>query len=191
MGMYCQPRDVALLLKQYSIAKIIIVYGKYIYTNRGSDAKRLHKCRPLIQLINLFSGVQSPNRSGETKLKVIIRGILTAILLTTAAAAEEEVESASFMLPYCKIAPAQAANKAFLVGRCAGLVQGIADALGLMKDASGERLNPLCLDRPKGTTTDQAVKVVVKYGDTHPEQSHAPFTVIAALALIDAWPCKK
>jgi Rap1a immunity proteins len=124
-------------------------------------------------------------------LKVIFRGILMASMITTAALAEEESESASFLLPYCKVAPAQAANKAFLVGRCVGLVQGIADALGLMKDASGEKLNPLCVDRPKGTSTDQAVKVVVKYGDAHPEQSHAPFTVIAALALTEAWPCKK
>jgi hypothetical protein len=124
-------------------------------------------------------------------LKVIFRGILAAMMITTAAVAEEEVETASFLLPYCKIAPAQAANKAFLVGRCYGLVQGIADALGLMKDASGERLNPLCAEKPKGTTTDQAVKVVVKYGDAHPDQAHAPFTVIAALALTEAWPCKK
>jgi hypothetical protein len=114
-----------------------------------------------------------------------------ASMITTAALAEEDTESAGFLLAYCKIVPAQAANKAFLVGRCVGLVQGIADALGLMKDASGERMNPLCLDRPKGASTDQAVKVVVKYGDAHPEQSHAPFTVIAALALTEAWPCRK
>jgi hypothetical protein len=143
----------------------------------------------------LFPGVQPPNPSGETKLKVIFRGIfpgvLAAAMIATAAVAEEDVESASFLLPYCKIAPAQAANKAFLVGRCYGLVQGIADALGLMKEASGERLNPLCAEKPKGTTTDQAVKVVVKYGDAHPDQAHAPFTVIAALALTEAWPCKK
>jgi hypothetical protein len=141
--------------------------------------------------VNCSQGVQPHNRSGETKLKVIFRGILAAMMITTAAVAEEEVETASFLLPYCKIAPAQAANKAFLVGRCYGLVQGIADALGLMKDASGERLNPLCAEKPRGTTTDQAVKVVVKYGDAHPDQAHAPFTVIAALALTEAWPCKK
>jgi len=124
-------------------------------------------------------------------LKIVIQVILIAGMITTAAIAEEEAQSASFMLPYCKLTPAQAAGKAFLAGRCVGLVQGIADALGLMKDASGEKLNPLCVDKPKGTSTDQAVQIVVKYGDAHPEQSHAPFTVVAALALTDAWPCRK
>jgi hypothetical protein len=124
-------------------------------------------------------------------LKVIIRGILMASMLATAALAEEETESASFMLPYCKLGPAPAANKAFIAGRCVGLVQGIADALGLMKDASGEKLNPLCVDRLKGAGIDQAVKAVVMYGEAHPEQSRAPFTVIAALALTEAWPCRK
>jgi Rap1a immunity proteins len=140
----------------------------------------------------LLSGRSVAGRNGETtKLKFMVRGIMAAMMITTAAVAEEEVENAGFLLPYCKVAPAQAASKAFLVGRCVGLVQGIADALGLLKDASGERLNPLCVERPKGTSTDQAVKVVVKYGDAHPEQSHAPFTVVAALALTEAWPCKK
>jgi hypothetical protein len=124
-------------------------------------------------------------------LKVIVGGILSAMMVAAVAVAEEEGDSASILLPYCKIAPAQAANKAFLVGRCIGMVQGIADALSLMTDASGDKLNPLCLDRPKGTSADQAVKVVVKYGEAHPDQSHAPLTVIAALALTDAWPCKK
>jgi hypothetical protein len=122
-------------------------------------------------------------------------------MIATAAVAQEDTESANFMLPYCKLTPAQtggaqaAGNKAgspaFLAGRCAGLVQGIADTLALVKEANSDKLTPLCVDRPKGANTDQAVKVVVKYGDTHPDQIHAPFTVVAALALTEAWPCRK
>jgi hypothetical protein len=193
--LYCQPWNAVLTLKQYSIAEIIIVYEEYISTNRGNDAGDSAKCQRLIAPDQLFSGELfsgAARRNGETTLlKVMVWGILTAMMITTAAVAEEDGESAGFMLPYCKIAPAQAANKAFLVGRCSGMVQGIADALGLMKDASGERLNPLCAEKPKGTTTDQAVKAVVRYGDAHPEQAHAPFTVITVLALTEAWPCKK
>jgi hypothetical protein len=116
-----------------------------------------------------------------------------ALMIATAAVAQEDTESASFMLPYCKLAPAQAAGKAFLAGRCAGLVQGIADTLALVKEANSasDKLMPLCVDRPKGANTDQAIKLVVKYGDAHPEQIHAPFTVVATLALIEAWPCRK
>ncbi len=132
-------------------------------------------------------------------MKITVCGVLTAVmvtavLVTTAAVAQEENESANFLLPYCKLTPAQAGNKAFLVGRCIGLVQGIADTLRLVKEANsgGDKLNnPLCVDRPRDANTDQAVKVVVTYGDSHPDQTRAPFTVVAALALTDAWPCRK
>lgn len=124
-------------------------------------------------------------------MKLVVRGIFIAFMFTTAAVAQEDTESANVLLPYCKLAPAQAGNKAFLVGRCAGVVQGIADTLALMKEANSDKLTPLCVDRPKEANTDQAVKIVIRYGDTHPEQTHAPFTVIAALALTEAWPCGK
>jgi hypothetical protein len=134
----------------------------------------------------------SPANTGrETKLKVVVWAIFMAFTFTSAAAAQEDNESAGFLLPYCKLAPAQAGNKAFLAGRCAGQVQGIADTLALMKEANSDKLTPLCVDRPKGASTDQAIKVVTRYGDTHPDQMHAPFTVVAALALTEAWPCRK
>jgi hypothetical protein len=142
----------------------------------------------------------------ESKLKIKVCGIWTALMIATAAVAQEDTESANFMLPYCKLTPAQtgssqtagnqtggnkAGSPAFHAGRCAGLVQGIAETLALVKEANSDKLTPLCVDRPKGMSTDQAVKVVVKYGDTHPDQIHAPFTVVAALALTEAWPCRK
>jgi len=139
----------------------------------------------------LLSG-GSPAKTGkETTLKVVVWGIFMAFMFTTAVAAQEDTESASFLMPYCKLAPAQAGNKAFLAGRCAGLVQGIADTLALVKGADSYKLTPLCVDRPKGANADQAIKVVTRYGDAHPDQLHAPFAVIAALALTEAWPCRK
>ena len=41
-------------------------------------------------------------------MRVAIWGIFMAFMFTTAAAAQEDTESASFLLPYCKLAPAQA-----------------------------------------------------------------------------------
>jgi hypothetical protein len=129
-------------------------------------------------------------------LKIVVWGILMALVAATTAVAQEDMESANFLLPYCKLQPAQAGSKAFLAGRCVGVVQGIAETLVLVKEANskeanGEKLNPLCVDKPKGANTDQAVKAVVKYGDAHPEQIHAPLTVLAALALTEAWPCRR
>jgi hypothetical protein len=130
-------------------------------------------------------------RLSVSELKIVVRGILMAVTITSAAVAQEDTERASALLPYCKLSPAQTGNNAFLAGRCVGLVQGIADTLALVKQAnSGDQLTPLCINRPKGANTDQAVKVVVKYGDAHPEQTHAPFTVVATLALTEAWACR-
>jgi hypothetical protein len=138
----------------------------------------------------LLSG--SPAKTGkEITLKVVVWSIFMAFIFTTVAAAQEDTESASVLMPYCKLAPAQAGNKAFLAGRCAGLIQGIADTLAMVKEADGNKLTALCVDRPKGVNADQAVKVVTRYGDAHPDQLRAPFTVIAALALTEAWPCRK
>jgi|SRR5579871_4418781 len=136
----------------------------------------------------LLSG--SPEPGKEMTLKVVVWGIFMACVFTTAATTQEDTDSAGFLMPYCKLAPAQAGNNAFLAGRCAGLIQGIADTLAMMKEADGDKPAPLCMDRPKGLNADAAVKVVTRYGDAHPDQLRAPFMVIAALALTEAWPCR-
>jgi hypothetical protein len=121
----------------------------------------------------------------------MICAVSTVLMITTATVAEES-EIASFLLPYCKSAPGQTGNKAVLYGRCMGSVQGTMDTLSLVKAVAGEKLDPsLCVSIPRSATIDQAVNVVVKYGDAHPEQTHVRFTILAVLALTDAWSCKK
>ena len=116
--------------------------------------------------------------------------ILTAMV--AAASAAEEDSSANALLPYCRLASSQPGNQAYLAGRCVGLVQGVADTLSLMKQADAQNnIVQLCIDRPKSAGTGQAVEAVVKYGDAHPDQTRAPLTVFAALALTEAWACRK
>lgn len=122
--------------------------------------------------------------------------LATALAMVTAppmaAGAAEEDTSANALLPYCKIASGQAGAKAYLVGRCVGTVQGVADTLSLVKQADAQNnIVQLCVDRPKSADTGQAVEAVVKYGDAHPDQTRAPLTVVTALALTEAWACKK
>jgi hypothetical protein len=62
-------------------------------------------------------------------------------------------------------------------GACMGFVAGIA-----MVDTS------LCL--PPELTTDQMLRVVVKYIDERPQSMHHPFAVLVQQALATAWPCK-
>ena len=53
------------------------------------------------------------------------------------------------------------------------------------------QLDPLlCTSIPTGITTQQLVDVVVKYGETFPELTYRPFTVLAMSAMRVAWPCE-
>jgi hypothetical protein len=54
------------------------------------------------------------------------------------------------------------------------------------------QLDPLlCTSIPAGITTQQLVDVVVTYGETFPELTNRPLTVLAMSAMRVAWPCKK
>ena len=59
-------------------------------------------------------------------MKAIICGALLALMITTAAAAED-MESANYLLPYCKLTEAKALsrNAAYHLGRCYGIIETV------------------------------------------------------------------
>jgi hypothetical protein len=130
-------------------------------------------------------------------MRVTICSVLLALTITTANAAEEDTTSASYLLPYCKLAKEQVGNSArsaLNVGQCMGIVEGISQMFQLLNEAQAAgtvQLDPLlCTSIPAGITTQQLVDVVVTYGETFPELTHRPFTVLAMSAMRVAWPCK-
>jgi len=130
-------------------------------------------------------------------MRAAICGVLLALTITTANAAEN-THSANYILPYCKLTADQVADNpsnSYLAGRCAGLVEGVINMSGLLKamHTLGDipHLDPLlCAAVPEEVTIEQALKVVVRYGETHPREGPPPFTVLVLDALHDAWPCK-
>jgi Ssp1 endopeptidase immunity protein Rap1a len=132
-------------------------------------------------------------------MKVIICGAFIGLMIVTAnAAVEEDIHSAHFMLPYCKLSSKQTmanSKNALIYGQCFGTVSGIVMMIELLRQAesSGQaQLDPiLCTDIPGNTTIEHLVRVVVKYGSMHPDETHERFEVLAFKALHDAWPCKK
>jgi Rap1a immunity proteins len=132
-------------------------------------------------------------------MRTIICGALLALMITTAnAAVEEDVHSAHFMLPYCKLTSKQTmanAKNALVYGQCFGMVSGVVMMVELLRQAQAAgkaQLDPvLCTDIPGRTTIEELVSVVVKYGSAHPDQGHERFEVLAFNALRDAWPCTK
>jgi hypothetical protein len=131
-------------------------------------------------------------------MRAIICGALMALTITTTNAAVEDTRSADYLLPYCKLAKEQSwtsARDAVNVGQCLGIVEGVSQMFSLLNAAQAAgtvELDPLlCTAVPAGITTEQLVEVVVSYGETFPELTHRPFTVLAMSAMRVAWPCKK
>lgn len=133
------------------------------------------------------------------QMKAIFYGALMALIMTNAnAAVEEDVHSAHAMLPYCKLSSRQtmaSAKNALLYGQCFGMISGVVAMMELLRQAqaSGQaELDPiLCTEIPGPTTIEGLINVVVKYGETHPDQAHERLEILAFKALHDAWPCKK
>ena len=75
------------------------------------------------------------------------------------------------------------------------MVEGVINMSGLLKamQTVGDipHLDPLlCAAVPEQVTVQEILKVVVRYGETHPREAPLPFTVLVLDALHDAWPCK-
>jgi hypothetical protein len=132
-------------------------------------------------------------------MKPIIGAAVMAIAIASAnAAVEEDVHSAHFMLPYCKLTSRQTmanSRNALIYGQCFGVVSGIVMMAELLRQAAAAgkaELDPaLCVEIPGNTTILQLIDAVVKYGEAHPDQSRERFEAVAFTALRDAWPCRK
>jgi Rap1a immunity proteins len=75
------------------------------------------------------------------------------------------------------------------VGLCMGFISGVIDLdtmdSGILKHPTHE----WCV--PDNATTTQLAKVIVKYGNDHPEDLHLPGVLVVAKALVAAFPCGK
>src|SRR5215831_6845185 len=97
-------------------------------------------------------------------MRAIICGTLLALTVTAATAAEN-THSADYLLPYCKLTADQVADNpsnSYLVGRCAGLVEGVINMSGLLKAMQTvgdiQHLDPLlCAAVPEQVTIEQAI----------------------------------
>jgi hypothetical protein len=75
-------------------------------------------------------------------------------------------------------------------GTCMGFIDGVIDSDTIAHhDKNGHQFGlKLCV--PADTSGRQLAKIVVKYGDDHPQQLHFPAAVIVLLAMSDAFPCQ-
>jgi Rap1a immunity proteins len=64
---------------------------------------------------------------------------------------------------------------------------GMIEGMGLQQGLDGK---PSSNCVPKDVTLGQTVRVVVKYMDDHPEETHQSFVAFVYDATRKAWPCK-
>src|SRR5215470_17538972 len=86
---------------------------------------------------------------------------LMALTITAASAAEKDVGSANFFIPYCRLASKEAlasAADAFFQGQCFGMVRAIRVTAEAMRTQQA-----LCTDIPGNVTLQQLVNTVVRY----------------------------
>ena len=76
------------------------------------------------------------------------------------------------------------------VGTCQGFIEGVLDRETMAKtDRAGRPVERnFCV--PSEASVEELAKVVMKYGDNHPQELHFPAAVIVVLAMKDAFPCR-
>ena len=123
---------------------------------------------------------------------MLVVSVLTALTVATAAA--QGARTAKDVLPYCKLAPKEAAaaeTSAREYGYCLGAIDGVVVGRWRRLREPGYLNDPGCFDVPEQAFIQrETLKVVIIYADMHPEELIQPFAQIAARALREAWPCK-
>jgi len=140
---------------------------------------------------------QNMKEAPMSQLMIITCGAVMALSITSANAAEVDINSANYMLPYCKLTDREASGNtgdAATFGRCHGIVQTIGAVYIALQDMQAEGVYPLapplCATVPKNGTPTQFINVILKYAEAYPEHTHIPFVAFAMIAIRDAWPCK-
>lgn len=79
-------------------------------------------------------------------------------------------------------------SKYFLSGVCAGYINGMIDGIRIAKALSPEKV-AVCFPE-RGFTSFQAVKVVQRYLDVHPEKLNEDAMILTSAAFKQAFPCQ-
>ena len=125
--------------------------------------------------------------------------IALALTITAAAAAEENTQSANYIMPDCRALidrrPDNRADQAYCLGFVWGIAQMGRNVRFIMRhepsllDMAAMR-DLVCLDIPSAVVAIQTVKVVVAYIEARPARMHESFNALALEALRTAWPCR-
>ena len=97
-------------------------------------------------------------------------------------AQQQDFSSGNFWLPKCRAPVGTVA-----AGECLAYIEGYDAAMALVELIPGA---PKVYCLPPAATYDQAIKIVVRYGDRNPHLTHLNFGAIVAGAMREAFPCR-
>ena len=78
-------------------------------------------------------------------------------------------------------------NRMSDIGRCLGFMEGVIDASALLHANDPKAVIYFCV--PQTASGAELAKVIVKYGEDHPEQLHIPGAIFVTNSLSVAFPC--
>jgi hypothetical protein len=135
-------------------------------------------------------------QDGGRKMKQMIIAVLAcfAVLAATPDYADSVVVTYNTygkdLLHYCDDFITRTATVNESAGICQGFVEGAIDTYNI--GAVGQSIkNPPLLCIPETVNLDQAIRVVRKYLEDHPEKLHLPAAKLVIEAIKTAWPCQK
>ena len=114
-------------------------------------------------------------------MRVIVSLVITAMLSFSGDCAAQAVDdgSGNFWKRYCA--------DDFGKGLCLDYIRGVAEFHSVAKVRGMEPF--FCI--PNGATYGQMKDIVENYMAKHPENTHVAFAALAAIALSEAFPCKR
>jgi hypothetical protein len=102
-------------------------------------------------------------------------------LAVNAAYAEAPADTGNAMLPMCKFATEGDYSPGAAI--CIGMVEATRNLASFLPD-------PFRSCPPEPATNGQAIRVVIKFMESHPERLHEKFQVLLLAALREVWRCE-
>jgi hypothetical protein len=122
-------------------------------------------------------------------MRAAVLGIAMALVMAISALAQEDKDSANYMIRYCRAAannePLTRPADAAMAGMCVGTIDGI--ALMMTEFPPEEKEKSSC--PPSKVKLEQIVRAVIAYIEARPERMNENFKTLVIEAIHNAWPC--
>jgi Rap1a immunity proteins len=119
-------------------------------------------------------------------MRTLVLGIAMGLVVGTSALAQEDKDSANYMLRYCRAAVNNEALTRPADAAIEGMCVGIIDAIGFMMSEFPPQEKEKSSCPPSKVKLEQIVRAVVRYIEARPERMQENFKILVIEAFHDA-----